>query len=77
MKTTIELPDALAAEAKELARAEQSTLREFVIAGLRSEIARRRQASTVDFHFPTVGGQGLVIGLPPGEAIAASYDLPA
>ncbi len=77
MKTTIELPDALAAEAKELARVEQSTLREFVIAGLRSEIARRRQTPAIDFHFPTVGGQGLAIGLSPADAIAASYDLPA
>ncbi len=77
MKTTIELPDALAAEAKELARVEQSTLREFVIAGLRSEIARRRHTPAVDFHFPTVGGQGLAIGLSPADAIAASYDLPA
>jgi hypothetical protein len=77
MKTTIELPDALAAEAKELARVEQSTLREFVIAGLRSEIARRRHTPAVDFRFPTVGGQGLAIGLSPADAIAASYDLPA
>ena len=77
MKTTIELPDALAAEAKELARVEQSTLREFVIAGLRSEIARRRHTPAVEFHFPTVGGQGLAIGLSPADAIAASYDLPA
>ena len=77
MKTTIELPDALAAEAKELARVEQSTQREFVIAGLRSEIARRRHTPAVDFHFPTVGGQGLAIGLSPADAIAASYDLPA
>ena len=77
MKFTIELPDALVAEAEDLAVAERSTLGEFVIAGLRSEIERRRHTPAVDFHFPTVGGQGLAIGLSPADAIAASYDLPA
>lgn len=77
MKTTIEIPDALAAEAKEVARAEHSTLRELVVAGLRAELKRRRDIPAVDFHFPTVSGQGLAPGLAPAAVIAASYDLPA
>ena len=59
MKTTIEIPDALAAEAKEVARAEHSTLRELVVAGLRAELERRRDIPAVDFHFPTVSGDGM------------------
>ena len=46
MKTTIDLPDELAAEAKELARAEGTTLRELVVDGLRFEIERRRAHET-------------------------------
>lgn len=37
MKTTIDLPDALAAEARAVARAQGASLRELVVAGLRSE----------------------------------------
>lgn len=76
MKTTIEIPDALAAEARDLARAQRSTLRDFVVTGLRREVERRREVTVIDFHFPTAAGEGLVAGLPPGEAIAQSYDLP-
>jgi len=77
MKTTIDLPDALAAEAKALARSERSTLRDLVVAGLRAEIDRRGSQPQVDFVFPTTGGRGLVAGVSPADAIARSYDLPA
>ena len=77
MKFTIELPDALVAEAEDLAVAERSTLGAFVIAGLRSEIERRRHTPAVDFHLPTVGGQGLASETSTADAITSSYDLPA
>ncbi len=75
MKTTIEIPDALANEARDLARAQRSTLRDLVVAGLRNEVERRREDVIVDFHFPTATGEGLVIGLAPSDVIAHSYDL--
>ena len=59
MKTTIDLPDALANEAKTLAASTGTTLRDLVVAGLRSEVERRSRPATVDFVFPTVAGRGL------------------
>ncbi|MFT4230045.1 MAG: DUF2191 domain-containing protein [Microbacterium sp.] len=76
MKTTIDLPDSLAAEAKSTARAEGTTLRGLVVDALRSELDRRRSVGPVDFHLPTVGGQGLVAELDPADTIARSYGLP-
>lgn len=75
MKTTIDLPDALALEAKEMARETGVTLRDLVISGLRAEIASRRAAPRVDFVFPTVGGRGVSAGISPGQVIALSYGL--
>lgn len=77
MKTTIDIPDDLARQAKDVAREGRVTLRDLVVAGLRSEIDRRRSVPRVDLVFPTVGGVGLVAGVAPTEAVAASYDLPA
>ncbi|MFT4219058.1 MAG: hypothetical protein QM611_00860 [Microbacterium sp.] len=76
MKTTIDLPDSLAMEAKATARAEGTTLRELVVEALRGELDRRRSVGPVDFHFPTAGGSGLVAELDPADAIARSYGLP-
>lgn len=75
MKTTIDLPDALALEAKELARETGSTLRDLVVSGLRNEIATRRALPRADFVFPTVSGRGLAAEIAPGEVIAFSYGL--
>ncbi|MGC0252359.1 hypothetical protein [Pseudactinotalea sp. Z1748] len=77
MKTTIDIPDALAQRAKEVARREGATLRELVVAGLLSEIERRSASSRIDFQFPTTGGQGLIAGLTPEEALDRSYGLPS
>lgn len=77
MKTTIEIPDALAHQAKELARREGATLRDLVLSGLRGELARRASSPTIDFHFPTAGGEGLVAGLTSQEALDRSYGLPS
>lgn len=76
MKTTIELPDDLAAEAKATAHSQRTSLRELVISGLRAEVDRRREIGPVDFHFPSVAGHGLMADLDPSEAISRSYDLP-
>lgn len=76
MKTTIDLPDALAREAKDVARGSGTTLRDLVVAGLAAEIDRRR-APRADFVLPTAGGLGLEAGLDPADAIARSYDPPA
>jgi hypothetical protein len=73
MKTTIEIPDALAREAKAVAQRRGTTLRDLVVAGLRSEIERREASVSVDFHFPTVPGEGLVADLEPGQAVDRSY----
>lgn len=77
MKTTIELPDALASEAKQLALDEGTSLRELVISGLRRELDDRRGRVKVDFVFPTAGGTGLVADLDPRDALARSYGLPS
>ena len=76
MKTTIDLPDALAAEAREVVRQDGTTLRALIIDGLRSELDRRREgASAVEFFFETLPGQGLASDLEPADAIARSYGL--
>ena len=59
-KTTIELPDNLVAEAKELAAREGTTLRALVEAGLRS-VLERRAARDARFRLrdASVEGRGL------------------
>lgn len=76
MKTTIDIPDALAAQAKDVARARQRTLRELVIAGLRTEIARQERPESFLLRFPTTGGEGLAPDVSEGDAILRSYDVP-
>ena len=76
MKTTIDLPDALAAEARALAGAQGATLRDLVVAGLRAEVERRREPGPrVDFVFPTVGGRGLQPGVDASRLTDLAYDL--
>lgn len=75
MKTTIDLPDALAAEAKAVALEQGLTMRELVIAGLRSEVARRRQVPEgAPFRLHTVGGRGLRTGVRPRDLVEMSYE---
>ncbi len=75
MKTTIDLPDSLAAEARAVAHAQRTTLREIMVTALRTEVDRRNAPPTVEFSFPTVGGQGLVVDLDPADVIERSYGL--
>lgn len=73
MKTTIDIPDALADQARRLVRAEGTTLRDLVVSGLRAEIERRSAGVRADFTFPTVSGNGLVVDLAAQDAIDRSY----
>jgi len=75
MKTTIELPDALAAEARALARERHTTLRHLVVEGLRAELDRRRRpAPRIDFVFPVVSGNGLLPGVDASRLTDLAYD---
>lgn len=60
-KTTIELPDALLAEAKEVAARERTTLRALVEAGLRAVVERKQRPDGPGFRLRDVrfGGDGL------------------
>ncbi|AQP43904.1 hypothetical protein [Tessaracoccus flavus] len=61
MKTTIDIPDALAVRAKRFVASggPGTTLRDLVIAGLEAELNRRERPARVDFNWVTQDGQGL------------------
>ncbi|HVL89868.1 MAG TPA: type II toxin-antitoxin system VapB family antitoxin [Actinomycetota bacterium] len=59
MKTTIEIADAVLAEAKKLASAERTTLRELVEQGLRHVIAQRSRKQSFRLRDASVDGTGL------------------
>jgi hypothetical protein len=56
MKTTVELTDQLAAEARRIARARGLTLRELIERGLRAELRRLEAPSSYHWE-PLVGGR--------------------
>lgn len=74
MKTTIDIPDALAREAKALAQRQGASLRELVIAGLHAEVARRSESRPA-FTLTTVPGGGLHPDVRPEDLTALAYDL--
>ncbi len=76
MKLTIDLPDALAEQARNVAMRDGTTVRELILAGLHSEVERRSAAARIDFHFPTIRGDGLA-GLTAAQALERSYGLPS
>lgn len=59
MKTTIEISDALAEEAKALARREGTTLRALIEAGLRQVLRDRRRRSRFRLRDARFEGRGL------------------
>ena len=59
MKTTIELPDHLVSQARQIARAEGATLRALVEEGLQHALRVRTQRDNKRLDFPTFGGSGL------------------
>lgn len=59
MKTTIEIADAVLAEARAVAAREGTTLREIVESALRHELARRAAREQFELRDVSVGGRGL------------------
>ena len=64
MKTTIEISDSLFSEARSLAAAEGTTLRQLVEAGLRHAVGqRRRKNEPFALRDAAFGGNGLITDL--------------
>ena len=59
MKTTVEIADALAREAKAFAAREHTTLRELIEAGLRAVLRERRKKRGFQLRDLGFGGNGL------------------
>jgi hypothetical protein len=59
MKTTVEIPDPLAEEAKAVARREKTTLRALIEAGLRQAVRERRRRARFQLRDASFGGRGL------------------
>lgn len=59
MKTTIEISDALAKEAKAVARRERTTLRALIEAGLRQLLRGRRRRESFELRDASFRGRGL------------------
>ncbi|MBO0685962.1 MAG: type II toxin-antitoxin system VapB family antitoxin [Candidatus Dormibacteraeota bacterium] len=59
MKTTVEIPDSLLREAQEAARADQTTLKALIEAGLRSVLAQRTRRRRFVLRDASVDGSGL------------------
>jgi hypothetical protein len=76
MKTTVELPDALARRAKELARERHLSLRELITEGLRAEVERLSApaAATTPFRLRTVSGRGLRPGVSEQTLTERAYE---
>lgn len=74
VKTTLDIPDALACQAMDLAARDGDTLCDLVLAGLRSEIARR--AASPNGFRAGVPGEGRAADLSLADAPPSSYQLP-
>ncbi len=75
MKTTIELPDGLAGQARQVAREQGVPLRELIETGLRAELARRAAPpAAVEFQLRTVGGAGLRPEVNPSQLRERAYE---
>ena len=67
MKTTVEIPDPLAEEAKSVARREKTTLRALIETGLRQVLRDRRRRARFRLRDASFGGQGLQPGFRDGD----------
>jgi len=75
MKTTIELRDGLAHQARQVAREQGVSVRELIEAGLRAELARRTTPpAAVEFRLRTVGGSGLRPEVDPSQLRERAYE---
>jgi hypothetical protein len=59
MKTTVEISDSLAEEAKRVASREKTTLRALIEAGLRAVLRERRRSTRFRLRDASFGGRGL------------------
>jgi len=59
MKTTVEIPDPLAEEAKAVARRDKTTLRALIETGLRQVLRERRRRVSFRLRDASFGGRGL------------------
>jgi hypothetical protein len=59
MKTTVEISDQLAEQAKALAAREKTTLRDLIEAGLRSVLRERRRGKPFKLRDASFSGRGL------------------
>jgi len=59
MKTTVEIPDSLLAEARRLASRERTTIRALIEEGLRRIVAERKHAGEFRLRKASFRGQGL------------------
>lgn len=59
MKTTVEISDSLAREARDLAAREHTTLRALIEAGLRAELRARRRKGNFQLRDLSFAGNGL------------------
>ncbi len=67
MKTTVEISDSLAHEAKRVAASEETTLRALIEAGLRTELAeRKRKQRRFTLRDASFAGHGLQPGFRAG-----------
>jgi hypothetical protein len=67
MKTTVEIPDALAEEARSVAAREKTTLRALIEAGLRQVLRDRRRKTRFRLRDASFRGQGLQPGFREGD----------
>lgn len=67
MKTTVEISDELAREAKRLAARERTTLRALVEAGLRLVLRERRPKTSFQLRDASFRGRGLQAGFRSGS----------
>jgi hypothetical protein len=67
MKTTVEIPDGLAEEARALARRERTTLRALIEAGLRQVLRERRGRARFALRDASFRGRGLQPGFRDGD----------
>ena len=63
MKTTVEIPDALLDEARQVAARHGTTLRVLIIEGLRRSLADRRRGAPFRMRRVTFKGNGLQPGI--------------
>ena len=77
MKTTIDIPDPLLSQARQIAATERTTLRALIEEGLRAVVERRRRGQPFRLRDGSVGGEGLQPEFADGDRArirAANYE---